>query len=181
MGFILIMQDVNLDLSPCQSRVTTSSAAARSNIPFLNAPRSGLLGPKVIPGSSRGFASQGLMMNASPAAASGSLLARARGLPGLGGSGSLPQQLQKRDYGSEGHQLAHAYMLATDIMFWSGLIGGIVFRRNLIVLLLTTEVVMLACNLNFLFGAAYLNDMAVSEPPDQAHSVLRTMMALLIM
>ncbi len=35
-------------------------------------------------------------------------------------------------------------------------------RRNLIVMLLATEIVMLACNLNFLFASAYLNDMTVS-------------------
>jgi NADH:ubiquinone oxidoreductase subunit K len=51
--------------------------------------------------------------------------------------------------------------LATDLMFWSGLLGAVVFRRNLIVMLLATEIVMLACNLNFLFAAAYLNDMTV--------------------
>jgi NADH:ubiquinone oxidoreductase subunit K len=52
-------------------------------------------------------------------------------------------------------------MLSTDVMFWSGLIGAVIFRRNLIVMLLATEIVMLACNLNFLFAAAYLNDMTV--------------------
>lgn len=44
-------------------------------------------------------------------------------------------------------------------MFWSGLIGAVVFRRNLIVMLLCTEIVMLAANMNFLFASAYLNDM----------------------
>ncbi len=40
-------------------------------------------------------------------------------------------------------------------------------RRNLIVMLLATEIVMLACNLNFLFASAYLNDMTVSQPATQ--------------
>mmetsp|Transcript_1592 Transcript_1592/g.2463 ORF Transcript_1592/g.2463 Transcript_1592/m.2463 type:complete len:234 (-) Transcript_1592:633-1334(-) len=64
-----------------------------------------------------------------------------------------------RSFMTEGHVMGTAFMLATDIMFWSGLIGAVVFRRNLIVMLLATEIVMLACNLNFLFAAAYLNDM----------------------
>lgn len=64
-----------------------------------------------------------------------------------------------RTYLTEGQALGNAFLLATDIMFWSGLIGAVVFRRNLIVMLLATEIVMLACNLNFLFAAAYFNDM----------------------
>jgi len=71
--------------------------------------------------------------------------------------------MQTRSYGDAGQYLGNAYLIATDIMFWSGLIGAVVFRRNLIVMLLTTEVVMLACNLNFLFGAAYMNDLVVSS------------------
>jgi len=71
----------------------------------------------------------------------------------------MPQQQQMRAYGDAGQHLGNAYIIATDIMFWSGLIGAVVFRRNLIVMLLTTEIVMLACNLNFLFGAAYMNDL----------------------
>ncbi|KAF5831900.1 NADH-ubiquinone/plastoquinone oxidoreductase chain 4L-domain-containing protein [Dunaliella salina] len=71
----------------------------------------------------------------------------------------MPQQQQLRAYGDVGQHLGNAYLLVTDIMFWSGLIGAVVFRRNLIVMLLTTEIVMLACNLNFLFGAAYMNDL----------------------
>lgn len=66
---------------------------------------------------------------------------------------------QTRSYLTEGEMLGAAYLSATDIMFWSGLIGAVVFRRNLIVMLLCTEIVMLACNMNFLFAAAYLNDM----------------------
>lgn len=54
------------------------------------------------------------------------------------------------------------HLYAMQVMFWSGLIGAVIFRRNLIVMLLTAEIVMLACNLNFLFAAAYLNDMMVS-------------------
>lgn len=83
---------------------------------------------------------------------------------GLGSSGSIASKSSmpaQRAYGTDGQHLGQAFLLATDIMFWSGLIGAVVFRRNLIVMLLATEVVMLACNLNFLFGAAYLNDIAV--------------------
>ncbi|KAG1677153.1 hypothetical protein FOA52_000959 [Chlamydomonas sp. UWO 241] len=65
----------------------------------------------------------------------------------------------RRAYLSDGELLGAAYLTSTDIMFWSGLIGAVVFRRNLIVMLLCTEIVMLACNMNFLFAAAYLNDM----------------------
>ena len=64
-----------------------------------------------------------------------------------------------RTYGTEGELIGAAYLLTTDIMFWSGLIGAVVFRRNLIVMLLCTEIVMLAANMNFLFASAYLNDM----------------------
>ncbi|GFH07111.1 uncharacterized protein HaLaN_01866 [Haematococcus lacustris] len=64
-----------------------------------------------------------------------------------------------RSYYTEGQLMGHAFLVATDIMFWSGLVGAAVFRRNIIVMLLCTELVMLACNLNFLYAAAYLNDM----------------------
>ncbi|GAX76361.1 hypothetical protein CEUSTIGMA_g3807.t1 [Chlamydomonas eustigma] len=68
--------------------------------------------------------------------------------------------VQNRSYHiSEGELLGSAYLMTTEIMFWSGLIGAVVFRRNIIVMLLCTEIVMLACNMNFLFAAAYLNDM----------------------
>ncbi|GFH12674.1 uncharacterized protein HaLaN_08402 [Haematococcus lacustris] len=58
-------------------------------------------------------------------------------------------------------QLSRRLLLgaSSNIMFWSGLVGAAVFRRNIIVMLLCTELVMLACNLNFLYAAAYLNDM----------------------
>lgn len=72
-------------------------------------------------------------------------------------------QLQQTRSLSEGELIGAAYLMTTDIMFWSGLIGAVVFRRNLIVMLLCTEIVMLACNMNFLFASAYLNDMTVSE------------------
>ena len=72
-------------------------------------------------------------------------------------SSSTPSSV--RAYGSEGELIGAAYLLTTDIMFWSGLIGAVVFRRNLIVMLLCTEIVMLAANMNFLFASAYLNDM----------------------
>lgn len=67
--------------------------------------------------------------------------------------------VQTRAYGSDGELLGAAYIMTTDIMFWSGLIGAVVFRRNIIVMLLCTEILMLACNMNFLFASAYLNDM----------------------
>ena len=72
-------------------------------------------------------------------------------------SSSTPSSV--RAYGSEGELIGAAYLLTTDIMFWSGLIGAVVFRRNLIVMLLCTEIVMLAANMNVLFASAYLNDM----------------------
>lgn len=64
-----------------------------------------------------------------------------------------------RAYGTEGELVGSAFLLTTDIMFWSGMLGAVIFRRNLIVMLLCTEIVMLACNMNFLFASAYLNDM----------------------
>lgn len=77
------------------------------------------------------------------------------------GSSSAPLQQQQTRSLSEGELIGAAYLMTTDIMFWSGLIGAVVFRRNLIVMLLCTEIVMLACNMNFLFASAYLNDMTV--------------------
>jgi hypothetical protein len=91
---------------------------------------------------------------------------RRTAIAGLAGS-VLPSRpnpvslMQTRGYATPGQVLGHAFMLSTDVMFWSGLIGAVIFRRNLIVMLLATEIVMLACNLNFLFAAAYLNDMTV--------------------
>mmetsp|Transcript_9992 Transcript_9992/g.21344 ORF Transcript_9992/g.21344 Transcript_9992/m.21344 type:complete len:271 (-) Transcript_9992:443-1255(-) len=93
------------------------------------------------------------------------LISRARGplSPvkglGLGQAQSRVPAMQTRSFGSEGEIVGTAFLLTTDMMFWSGLIGAVVFRRNLIVMLLCTEIVMLACNMNFLFASAYLNDM----------------------
>lgn len=67
--------------------------------------------------------------------------------------------ISQRNFITEGELVGSAYLLTTDIMFWSGMIGAVIFRRNLIVMLLCTEIVMLACNMNFLFASAYLNDM----------------------
>lgn len=84
-------------------------------------------------------------------------------LPSVKGLGSGLGQT--RSFGTDGQLVGATYLLTTDLMFWIGLIGAVVFRRNLIVMLLATEIVMLACNMNFLFGAAYLNDMMVSRWP----------------
>lgn len=62
------------------------------------------------------------------------------------------------------HASMHMHV-CVQAMFWTGLIGAVIFRRNLIVMLLATEIVMLACNLNFLFASAYLNDMTVGVVP----------------
>lgn len=78
---------------------------------------------------------------------------------GLGSRAGPTDAVQTRSYGTDGEIFSTAWLLTTDMMFWSGLIGGVVFRRNIIVLLLCTEIVMLACNMNFLFASAYLNDM----------------------
>lgn len=67
-----------------------------------------------------------------------------------------------RTYLTEGQLWGSAFHLTTDLMFWTGLLGPLFFRRNLIVMLLCTELVMLACNMNFLFASAYFNDMSVS-------------------
>ena len=91
---------------------------------------------------------------------------------GLGLGLSMPSIKRKDNVGiqaqqsrslTDGELIGAAYLLTTDIMFWSGLIGAVVFRRNIIVMLLCTEIVMLACNMNFLFGSAYFNDMTVSK------------------
>ena len=83
---------------------------------------------------------------------------------GLGLALSPVSMSPTRAYGSDGEVFAQTWLMTTDLMFWSGMVGGVIFRRNLIVLLLCTEVVMLACNMNFLFGAAYLNDMTGKGP-----------------
>ena len=105
-----------------------------------------------------------------PSSRPSGLVVRGLGL-GLGQSDRMApgtsSALQQTRSLSEGELIGAAYLMTTDIMFWSGLIGAVVFRRNLIVMLLCTEIVMLACNMNFLFASAYLNDMTVSwgQPP----------------
>ncbi len=63
-----------------------------------------------------------------------------------------------RSYYTEGEIFGSTFMYTTNMMFWAGIVGAVAFRRNLIILLLSAETVMLACNMNFLFAAAYLND-----------------------
>lgn len=62
--------------------------------------------------------------------------------------------------------LIHIFLLSCPGLFWATTFYHETCptyrRRNLIVMLLATEIVMLACNLNFLFASAYLNDMTVS-------------------
>ncbi|MEW5302267.1 MAG: hypothetical protein WDW36_005068 [Sanguina aurantia] len=74
-------------------------------------------------------------------------------------SSVMQQRNPSRGYYTHAELMGETFLMTTDIMFWSGMIGAVVFRRNLIVMLLCTEIVMLACNLNFLFAASYLNDM----------------------
>ncbi len=76
-------------------------------------------------------------------------------LPGMGGPTSTSPA---RSYYTEGEIFGTTFMYTTNMMFWAGIVGAVAFRRNLIILLLSAETVMLACNMNFLFAAAYLND-----------------------
>ncbi|GFR40325.1 hypothetical protein Agub_g864 [Astrephomene gubernaculifera] len=73
-------------------------------------------------------------------------------LPGMGPAAPA------RTYYTEGEIFGTTFMYTTNMMFWAGIVGAVAFRRNLIILLLSAETVMLACNMNFLFSAAYLND-----------------------
>ncbi|GLC44292.1 hypothetical protein PLESTB_000761700 [Pleodorina starrii] len=73
-------------------------------------------------------------------------------LPGMGSPAPV------RTYYTEGEIFGSTFMYTTNMMFWAGIVGAVAFRRNLIILLLSAETVMLACNMNFLFTAAYLND-----------------------
>ena len=78
-------------------------------------------------------------------------------LRGMGAPASLPLT-SARTYYTEGEIFGTTFMYTTNMMFWAGIVGAVAFRRNLIILLLSAETVMLACNMNFLFTAAYLND-----------------------
>ncbi|GIL44161.1 hypothetical protein Vafri_1689 [Volvox africanus] len=73
-------------------------------------------------------------------------------LPGMGSTAPV------RAFYTEGEVFGTTFMYTTNMMFWAGIVGAVAFRRNLIILLLSAETVMLACNMNFLFTAAYLND-----------------------
>ncbi|EFJ39420.1 NADH:ubiquinone oxidoreductase subunit 4L [Volvox carteri f. nagariensis] len=73
-------------------------------------------------------------------------------VPGMGTAAPV------RSYYTEGEIFGTTFMYTTNMMFWAGIVGAVAFRRNLIILLLSAETVMLACNMNFLFTAAYLND-----------------------
>lgn len=79
---------------------------------------------------------------------------------GMGNGSALDARVANavRSYYTEGELFGTAYLYTTNIMFWAGIMGAVAFRRNLIVMLLSAEVVMLACNMNFLFASAYLND-----------------------
>lgn len=115
-------------------------------------------------GSSSGIATP---FAAQPLARSISTLAHGkRGLPLLPGMGPTSNQMlvpkpssaPTRSFYTEGEVFGTVYQFTTNFMFWSGIIGAAAFRRNLIVLMLSSEIVMLACNMNFLFASAYLND-----------------------
>lgn len=56
----------------------------------------------------------------------------------------MMQQSNSRGYYTHAELMGETFLMTTDIMFWSGMIGAVVFRRNLIVMLLCTEIVMLA-------------------------------------
>ncbi|PNH10586.1 NADH-ubiquinone oxidoreductase chain 4L [Tetrabaena socialis] len=103
--------------------------------------------PMRMPGISSGFAASPLLRT-SPRQRAGPAL------PGMHPSAVSPA----RSYYTEGEIFGTTFMYTTNMMFWAGIIGAVAFRRNLIILLLSAETVMLACNMNFLFTAAYLND-----------------------
>ncbi|KAG2429576.1 hypothetical protein HXX76_010811 [Chlamydomonas incerta] len=106
-----------------------------------------------------GFAASPLM--AMPARrGTGVMGARRPALPMLPGMGpaTTPSAALARSYYTEGEIFGTTFMYTTNMMFWAGIVGAVAFRRNLIILLLSAETVMLACNMNFLFTAAYLND-----------------------
>lgn len=134
----------------------------------------GLASSAAMPFAARGYHAVRQLQQQAPMC---SLPATRRSAPlGLGGLGlplrpsPVASAVQARSIASDGELLGAAYLLTTDIMFWSGLIGAVAFRRNILVMLLCTEIVMLACNMNFLFASAYLNDMTVGVP--QAESRL---------
>lgn len=85
-------------------------------------------------------------------------------LPGMGApssavaAGPHVSSRSMSHFYTEGEIFGTTFMYTTNMMFWAGIVGAVAFRRNLIILLLSAETVMLACNMNFLFTAAYLND-----------------------
>jgi hypothetical protein len=116
----------------------------------------------------------GILSCAQPQALAGSLqqssFAASQAIRGLG-TLSLPKRLslagttartlapaRARTFYTQGEVFGTVFQFTTNTMFWAGIIGAAAFRRNLIVLMLSSEVVMLACNMNFLFASAYLND-----------------------
>ncbi|KAG2488448.1 hypothetical protein HYH03_012955 [Edaphochlamys debaryana] len=104
---------------------------------------------------SGGFAASPLL--SMPRRGKGTLAGLRRPLPMLPGMGSSSAP-SVRTYYTEGEVFGTTFMYTTNMMFWAGIVGAVAFRRNLIILLLSAETVMLACNMNFLFTAAYLND-----------------------
>jgi len=51
-----------------------------------------------------------------------------------------------------------SFLKVTFFLFFSGLIGVFVFRKNLIILLISLELMLFGVNLNFLFFSVFLDE-----------------------
>ena len=59
-----------------------------------------------------------------------------------------------------GHLTLSHYLILAAILFAIGIVGIFLNRKNLIVLLMAIELMLLAVNLNFIAFSHYLNDLA---------------------
>ncbi|MGA9658179.1 MAG: NADH-quinone oxidoreductase subunit NuoK [Asticcacaulis sp.] len=55
--------------------------------------------------------------------------------------------------------LAH-YLTVSAILFTLGVVGIFLNRRNVIIILMSLELILLACNINFVAFSAYLHDVS---------------------
>ena len=52
------------------------------------------------------------------------------------------------------------YLILSVILFFIGIVGVIINKKNIVIVLMSIEVILLACNLNLVFFSNYLGDEA---------------------
>nr|7AR9_K Chain K, ND4L [Polytomella sp. Pringsheim 198.80]7ARD_K Chain K, ND4L [Polytomella sp. Pringsheim 198.80] len=73
---------------------------------------------------------------------------------------SIAQPFAVRGYHNDAEFLGAVYNFSIRSVFITGILGAVYWRRNLITMLLCSEIAFIACSVNFLYASAYLNDMA---------------------